>query len=400
MGEDGATYTPRLKQESSGSGPREGKGDFVLLNWRTWDDPLSGGAEYFLRDLAEALCARGHSVTVIGRRYPGSEPVSRGNPTIVRVGNAISVYLAGSVRLRDIVKSRPGATVIESVNTVPFLSRLNSPRPLILVHHIAGRELFIEIPFPASLGLFLLERLGPILFSGLNVIATTAQSREELIRLGYSSGRITVIEPGIDLGTLAPPDPRSRVEHSICYVGPLKRYKGVEAILAGFGQVADRVPDSHLYVAGRGYLDRKLLARITEAGLSGRVSLLGFVSAKEKRALLEKCALFVYPSASEGGWSLSVLEAMAMGSVPIVTPTLAPMAAEDRGVVVEGSASSIARAIVDAWKEPTATEARSQRCIDWARRYTVEREIGALLELVHRVGSSEQTGLSFFSHRK
>jgi glycosyltransferase involved in cell wall biosynthesis len=70
----------------------------------------------------------------------------------------------------------------------------------------------------------------------------------------------------------------------------------------------------HLSIAGDGPLRSALEARRDELKLGGHVSFLGF--REDVEALLERCDVFVVPSHSEG-CSIALLEAMAMGVVPL-----------------------------------------------------------------------------------
>ena len=54
---------------------------------------------------------------------------------------------------------------------------------------------------------------------------------------------------------------RTRVEqngHVLTYIGPLKRYKGVNTAIRALPLVLSLFPDARLQVAGRGYLEPEL----------------------------------------------------------------------------------------------------------------------------------------------
>jgi len=44
----------------------------AFLSWRDIKHPEAGGAEIFLEQVSAGLAARGHRVTVVTARYPGS----------------------------------------------------------------------------------------------------------------------------------------------------------------------------------------------------------------------------------------------------------------------------------------------------------------------------------------
>ena len=66
-------------------------------------------------------------------------------------------------------------------------------------------------------------------------------------------------------------------------------------------------------------------------GVESKVTFHGFVTEDEKGELLRSSSLFLYPSESEGGWSLSVLEAMALGVPAVVSRACEEMIREGRG---------------------------------------------------------------------
>jgi glycosyltransferase involved in cell wall biosynthesis len=100
----------------------------------------------------------------------------------------------------------------------------------------------------------------------------------------------------------------------IVAIGNLYPVKGHIHLLEALALLADQFPGLHVAIAGRGELERALLARADELRLRDRFHLLGLRS--DIANLLAGADVFVLPSLSEG-LPLALLEAMMAGR-PIV----------------------------------------------------------------------------------
>jgi len=108
----------------------------------------------------------------------------------------------------------------------------------------------------------------------------------------------------------------------LVYVGRLVRTKGLFEVIEALKQLKHAGREFQLSIAGGGPDQSGLIAASEEADLKDRVRFLGSVFAAEKSRLWLESDLFVLPSYMEG-LPYSLLEAMAAGCVPIVTPVAA-----------------------------------------------------------------------------
>jgi glycosyltransferase involved in cell wall biosynthesis len=394
---DSANREPTIGigQDGRSASGYEDQPRLVILNWRDWYHPKAGGAEFYLREISRELVRRGWKVDLVTQRFQGAlELVQDGGITIHRKGSWLTGYLWAPKLVRNLSQQGNSFSVLESVNTVPFLSRMYlRQKPVVMIHHLAGSELFIEVPIPVSLILFLLELVGSFLNSGSNVVTGSFQSRTKLIRIGYDPNAVRVVRPGFRFrahGVANTPD-SSSILHSLCYLGPLKRYKGVMTLVEAMRLIIADFPDARLTIAGRGYLEPELREYVRVHGLEHHISILGFVPEDRKQRLFSNCSLFVYPSASEGGTSLAVLEAMAMGLPPVVTPTLSEMAAEGRGAVVRfGHPEEIAAAVSGFWKDGQRLKSSALRSRKWAEGCTIESATDKITDLLRKLKESSK----------
>jgi glycosyltransferase involved in cell wall biosynthesis len=122
----------------------------------------------------------------------------------------------------------------------------------------------------------------------------------------------------------------SRIEKStslhckdILFLSNLKRSKGVFDLLSIFKGIHNEFSDAHLNIAGGStstQVDEEIKSTIVSLGLSGSVTLHGFVSGLEKQKLLAKADLFLHPT-HDDALPLVLLEAMKYG-IPIVATNI------------------------------------------------------------------------------
>ncbi len=198
---------------------------------------------------------------------------------------------------------------------------------------------------------------------GLAGLHLTAEAeRRELPHLGFPwTKQIAVVENGVepsafdgdwtalrdDVAALC-----TREERFLLFLSRIHWKKGLDRLT---GALARLTEDVHLAVAGpdEGY-GGELRSLIRQHGLESRVHVLGAVRGADKAALLEHAAALVLPSYSENFGNV-VLEAMAAGCPPIVTPEVGAaevVRRERSGWVVPGSAEHLSRAIARLLNQP------------------------------------------------
>ncbi len=130
--------------------------------------------------------------------------------------------------------------------------------------------------------------------------------------------RVTLIPNAIEVGD--PPQPRRAEGNTFLYVGRFSRNKRLDNLLRTFSFLRLHLPDLRLYILGEDWegIRGELEALVREGGLGGNVLFPGLVISREElRQYYSKARFFVSASDYEG-FGLALLEAMAMGMVPIV----------------------------------------------------------------------------------
>jgi glycosyltransferase involved in cell wall biosynthesis len=135
--------------------------------------------------------------------------------------------------------------------------------------------------------------------------------------------RVSIIPYGIDLRAFELRDgeaeeaARRRAVFGkpvVLFVGVLRPYKGLDILI----EAVARVPGIHLVIAGRGPERLRLAAQAARAGLTNRVTFLGYVPDSERRILLHAADVFVMPSIdNREAFGIAQIEAMAAG-LPVI----------------------------------------------------------------------------------
>jgi len=228
-------------------------------------------------------------------------------------------------------------------------------------------------PLQRARARFVLRRADLVLADAENLAAAAAA-------LGAAPDRLHMIPWGVDLGRFRPSAERepgllvSARMHEPVY--------DLETILRGVKPVLERDPGARLVVVGDGSL-RAALERQAAALLpAGRWRFAGRLAPDELAALLARAAVYLSASLSDST-SVSLLEAMAAGAVPVVSDIAGnrEWVAEGEGarLFACGDADALARALEGVLRDPAwaaGARARNRRVIE--ERADRERNLGRI----------------------
>jgi glycosyltransferase involved in cell wall biosynthesis len=133
----------------------------------------------------------------------------------------------------------------------------------------------------------------------------------------------------------------------VFFVGTAEPRKGLDVLLAAFGDVARSDPDVELWLAGQsGWGLKNFGAEIAQHPAASRIRRLGFVDDEILPVLLRGSGAVVYPSRGEG-FGLPVLEAMACGASVVTSAktVMAEIAGGTATLVDAGNATALAQAL-------------------------------------------------------
>lgn len=302
----------------------------------TWDVP--GGVQQHVRDLAEALVALGHEVSVIA-------PADDDAPLpwyVVSAGRAVPVPYNGSVarlafgflsagRVRRWIHEGRFDVLHVHEPAAPSLGLLAcwvADGPIVATFHAA---------FERSRAL---AAAGPILQSAIEKInariAVSEKARKTLVE--HLGGDAVLIPNGVTTERYAMAEPLPGWPGDGGALGFLGRMdeqrKGLPVLLSAFGVLGGRRPGLRLLVAGPGDAG-EVRARVP-AGLRDRVVLLGLVSEADKIRALHSVDVFVAPNTGGESFGIVLAEAMSAGA-----PILASDIDAFRRVLKHGRAGAL-----------------------------------------------------------
>ena len=357
----------------------------------------------FTRGLLPAMFAnpRGHSFCLFTDQPPAPE-MERPNVRVVQVPTIRPVTesaIAGDRRsLRDIL-SFSRAVWRERLDLMFFPAAYSwFPTtfriPTVVTLHDAIAEHFPDLVFPDRLGRFLWSlkmKLACLTASRIITVSETAK-REIVDYIGIRGDRIDVICEGADSHFVPVTSSERRAAtrrrlrlpadgRLLLFVGGIAPHKNLLNLLAGFSEIAERVPDLRLVIAGdlggdgfHSNYEEVVSRAENDARLKGRVHFTGFVGDDDLAALYSDSLALVLPSFSEG-FGLPAIEALACRTPVLVSNAVAVAeVAGPAGLTFDpASSSGIGASILKLATDPE-TEARLRqhaleraRCCSWSR---------------------------------
>lgn len=352
----------------------------IMTTEQLWQR-VPGGSGTYVRELSAALSHR-RDVRLTGlsaRHKDALDPswsLPAGLPQVSSRLPRAALYEAWNRLRRPHAPAVPGGTDIVHATTWAVPPR--SAPLVVTVHDLA----FLRAPehFTSRGTAFFTRALEVVRAEAAVVIAVSATTRDDCIEAGIAPGRIQVVPHGVRVPVVsdaAGEDFRRRFGLTRPYLfwcGTVEPRKNLTALLTAYGQLAGRLPDLDLVLAGpAGWAGAPThLARALDALPATRVHHLGALSWADLHAAYAQSRVFCFPSTWEG-FGMPVLEAMSHG-VHVVTSSGTAMAEVAGGaalLVDPTDVDGLADAVVDAAgprHDELATTARAH-----AGRFTWDR---------------------------
>ncbi len=359
-----------------------------------------GGVQFHIRDLAEALLAQGHEVSVLA-------PADDDTPVpdyLTPAGGAVPVRYNGSVarltfgprtahRVRRWLDAGRFDVLHLHEPVTPSLSMLAlwiAQGPIVATFHsslVRSRALQVAYPLVRQS----LEKIDAR-------IAVSEDARRTLV--DHLGGDAVVIPNGVYVDTFATAEPASRWQGTpdaptIAFLGRLDEpRKGLPVLTDAIPRVLDQVPGARFLVAGRGDDGRdQAFAALGEHASS--VEFLGGVSDEEKAALLSSVDLYVAPQTGGESFGIVLVEAMSAGACVVASDLGAFRRVLDGGAAGAlfpvGDGAALARTILEVLADPARAAAFRSRGREFVRRFdwsAVTAEVLAVYDMVLAASSA------------
>ena len=357
-----------------------------FINWRDVENPEAGGAEVVTHEVAKRWAARGYDVTQLSSGFAGAPATARIDGVHVR---RLGRLRTGSFHLkvqRELARLRGFDLVVESVNTIPFLTplwRSRLPTTVPVFHQLAADVWDAELPGPlARLGRWL-ELCLLRLYRETPVVAVSPSTRDDLVELGF--GNVAVVANGRD-----EPPALTRVHKeptpTFLFVGRLTANKRPGHALEAFRAIKRQIPEARLWLIGQGPLETELRDE-----LPAGTELLGRLS---RAALYERMArahCLLVPSVREG-WGLVVVEANAVGTPAVgydvagIRDSIRP--GETGILVAAGDPEALGCAAATLVSDPERYERLRRAAVEWGEGFSWDATADALLAFARRASRS------------
>lgn len=284
-----------------------------------------------------------------------------------KLGKALSAYC---IFLKQILCNRPDIVHIHSsfgpsfYRKMPFIL-LSSLCRIPVVNHIHGAE-FDAFYEQASAGK---KRLVRAVYNKCSRLLVLSEEWKKRMGRMVPEERILVVENYCVIPE-APYD-KGRDGRQVIFVGELGARKGCYDIPDIWERVVKEVPSARLVMAGDGEMEQ-VKEGFARKGLLSQVTFPGWVRGKKKARLLERSAVFLFPTYNEG-MPVAVLEAMSYG-MGIVTTAVGgiPKLIHDgeNGCLREpGETEAMAQAVVRFLVDPDSRKACGQSAREHVVRY-------------------------------
>ena len=324
---------------------------------------VPGGVQNHIIDLAEALIALGHEVSVLA---PADEDAEL-PPYVVAAGRAVPLPYNGSVariafgpistaRVRrwlargkfDVLHVHEPLTL-----SLSLLAVLSARGPVVATFHTAMTR---SRALAAAGGLLQL-----VVEKITARIAVSELARK--VQVEHLGGGAVEIPNGVAVVKFASAAPLPGWPGPGGTLGFLGRFtesrKGFELLRTAFVTLARERPDLRLLVAGPG--DRDDLYEGIPADLHGRVEFLGLVSEPDKARMLRSVDIYVAPNTGGESFGMILTEAMAAGAAIAASDLDAFRRVLDGGragaLFPVGDATALAELLGDLLDDPARREA-------------------------------------------
>ena len=343
--------------------------------------PYHGGIERRIYDTGRLLAERGHEVTVLTGRLPGTaeEETMDGFRVIRLKSRLINIYnppYISSKGVSDVLNSLDADIVNYNYR---WASSYNKPlaaykgKKVFTYHNMWGEGVGLQAKF---------SEINDNLFKkGLmtydHIICVSDHVRNDLIRRGIGKENTTTVESGITkLPTMS-----GEEGDFILSLGRLVRTKGLDYLMKAMVDV-----DHRLVICGKGP-DSERLRRLAENyKVDKKTEFKGFVSEEEKEYLMSRCKFFVMPSIFES-YGLAAVELMSYGKPLVCTDVngLPDTVGNAAAIVKPKDPSDLANAVNSLLTDPEKRRELGKNARSKAESYLWDNLIGNIEDVYRKV---------------
>ncbi|WP_370326610.1 glycosyltransferase [Euzebya sp.] len=340
--------------------------------------PEAGGPSYAVQKMAESVALRGHEVHVLAMRRRG-ETIEANDPDGVRLSTYAAQY-AGPAPIsyswwRESLREAERADLVHAhalylpQSLAAYLRRSSTPY-VVSPHGAFDKYHYEQRAVKKRMYEALIENR--VIDGASGVHFMSEHERDDALRVRHFRNW-SIIPPGVETATdeVSADKPRKNL---VLFLGRLATKKQPWLVVDALAWTKQAGLVAQAIIAGpeEDIRHSLLQKRINDRGLKDDVKLIGLVRGEAKQQLLRRASVFVLPSLDES-FGIAVVEAMAYGAVPIVTPEVGAasiLSGTQSGVVTEGSAEALGKALLNLLERPGMLSDMRRNGVAAARQLT------------------------------
>lgn len=360
-----------------------------MFSWKDTKNPAAGGAEVMTWEILKHLSRIDHAVTIFTSRYNLSTPSHEtiDGVEVYRAGGRYGVYLWAIYYYFRSFKGRFDL-VIDQVNTVPFFTPLFvKERRIAFFPQLARQLWFYETRFPINFLGFLAEPFFLLFYRNEKILTISPSSKKDLARFGLKNTRLVSVVSYIK--SLEDPGEKEK-GLNLAFVGRLVPGKRPLDVVRAFAQVKKLIPESRLFMVGRGTLDYQKRVRdlVSALGIGESVEFYLEASEEKKLEILRRAHLLLVTSVKEG-WGLVVTEANSQGT-PAVVYDVDGLRDSVRDkitglVCIKNTPQDLARLVLDLYHHPDVYERLCRAACQDSRKYNIQTTLETFDKVLNEV---------------
>lgn len=363
----------------------------LWFKWKDIDSEYAGGAEFVDDYLIKYLAHDGHKVTIItsNSKHPSKKPLNK-NIKIYRAGNFYTIYFLAFFVYRKYCKSNYDL-VIDEMNTLHFFTKLfiRSKR-VVLCYQLAKKVWFYQIFFPINIFGYLLECLYLRIIKNSYIITESESTKNDLIKNGFSSEKISIFNIGINLKNLKFNKKYNFAEPIFLSLGSIRPMKRTLHQIKAFELICNRFASAKLFIAGdsSSRYGKYVLNYISHSKFKDNIFYLNFVDIKTRDQLFAD-ANFIFQTSIKEGWGLVVTEANNFR-----TPTIAYNCDGIRDSIINGKTgiltelnnpSYLASAFFKIWKNESKYRELSDNAFQNSLTFSIENSYSEFYKCLKKI---------------
>ena len=271
--------------------------------------PSIGGVQSHVAGLASELERRGHEVAILTKQLKtdlpnGSLRISHDKIVFIEPIFPLPIIIVPPkpVDVREVIR-RGGFEMVHAHHAFTPTSLLSISAaeklriPSILTNHtifLAGDARYIWVP--ASYVLYPYRRY----INKACLITAVSRAAAKFIGHFAEDKKIVVVPNGVDIERFESVGKNIQFSLSgkptILYVGRLAYRKGLQVLVRAMPFILKEIPNAHLIIAGKGYMDGFIRMLSRSLNLEDYVTMLGFIPNENLPELYASSSLFVMPS--------------------------------------------------------------------------------------------------------